>query len=107
MVEPKGSNRLWTAVAKLQERSFEGWRKQHHPSLTQQEAFAISVSQVEITTQVRPGGNVSVTVSIISRRLSECSVDYFKLQRTGNRWFEIEPQPLPQTQDQTLLGDKG
>jgi hypothetical protein len=103
MVEPKGSNRLWTAVAKLQERSFEGWRKQHHPTLTQQEAFAISVSQVEITTQVRPGGNVSVTVSIISRRLSECGVDYFKLQRTGNRWYEVEPSTSERTQELSLL----
>ena len=74
-----GHRRLYGAVASFERRSVEDWRKQHHPSLTLEEAMAVNVTVLETTVTSRPGGNTSVTVSVISRKAFECEVFYFSL----------------------------
>lgn len=99
-----GWKRLHDAVAVLERRAIEDWRKKHHPSLTLEEALAASVKVMETTITSRPSGLTSVTFSVIARRIQDCEVEYFSLQRRENRWYEqvLAPQPsgltLPATE---------
>jgi hypothetical protein len=83
-----GFKRLHDAVAVLERRAVEDWRREKHPSLTLEEALAVSCKVMETTITTRPGGSTSVTFSIIARQLSDCDMQYFSLQRRGNRWYE-------------------
>jgi hypothetical protein len=95
-----GWKRLHDAVAVLERRSIEDWRKKHHPSLTLEEALAANVKVMETTITSRPSGLTSVTFSVVARRLQDCEVDYYSLQRRENRWYE---QVLaPETSTSTL-----
>jgi hypothetical protein len=87
-VKDAGFKRLHDAVAVLERRAVEDWRRSKHPSLTLEEALAVSCKVMETTISTRPGGSTSVTFSIIARKLMDCEVYYFSLQRTGNRWYE-------------------
>lgn len=105
-MDDSGWKRLHDAVAVLERRAIEDWRKKHHPSLTLEEALAINVKVLETTITSKPSGLTSVTFSVVGRRLADCHVDYFSLQRKGNVWYEqvLAPErsssalPLPGTE---------
>lgn len=84
----EGFKRLHDAVAVLERRAIEDWRRQHHPSLTLEEAIAVSCKLMETTITSRPGGSTQVTFSVISRKVQDCEVTHFRLQRRGNRWYQ-------------------
>lgn len=88
MTKRQPYERLYNAVAVLERRACEDWRASQHPSLTLEEAMALSVRQLETTVTSRPGGNTSVTVSLLCRHLRDCKVEYYSLQRAGNKWYE-------------------
>lgn len=92
----QGWRKLHNAVAVLERRAIEDWRRKHHPSLTLEDAVAASIKIMETTITSKPGGLTSVTFSVVARRLQECTVEYFSLQRRENRWYEqvLAPQSL-------------
>ena len=96
---------LWTYVASLEARVLREWRTEHYPAKDLELALATSVRSIETTLQRKPGGAISVTVSVLAAKVTACEVRYFKLQRAANRLY-IELDPVsPSTKGQRRLGE--
>lgn len=84
-----GERPLWDVVGYLEWEAFEEWRKKHFPDLTREGAIADRLTSIETTVVRRPGGNISVTVSFLAKLAFACEVEYFSLQRAGNKLYRI------------------
>ena len=83
---------VWLHVAELEARCMEAWRKAISPSLTQERFMCERVAAVETTVSRRPGGHISMTIVLVPRRKGDGQVEYFRLQRTGNKLYQqVEP----------------
>lgn len=105
MQHDPGYKRLYRAVAIIERRCCEDWRKKHFPSLTLEEAMSGNVKVLETTVASRPGGSTSVSISVISRKLSDCEVFHFSLLRKANRWYEQVLVPSITGIDQDSLSE--
>jgi hypothetical protein len=88
---------VWKAVSALEYRSLQDWRTKHYPALELEAALATRVKVVETTAARRRGGSILVTVSVLAEKVSDCNVDTFHLQRTGNRIKEQVETSSPST----------
>ena len=78
---------LWGLVASLEADAVRAWRYEKYPQLTTEEFLATVPRSLETTVVRRPGGQVHVTISLISYKVQDNDLDYFSLQRAGkNRW---------------------
>lgn len=86
---------LWSIVRVLEHDEVEAWRKKHHPSLTQEGAFAEYVTEIHTEVKRRPQGNIWVTVSVLARRAFECETNAYRLQRQGKHYYKVlQPDEL-------------
>lgn len=88
---------LWLAVAQLEQDSLKAWRSATAPDLDLESALTQRVTAVETHISRRLGGNVSVTVSVLAKKVQDCNVDYFYLQRAGNKMYRTAEPPSSAT----------
>lgn len=60
------------------------WVRQHASGISNEEAFAISMSSVLMQTFYGHGGKVNVTVTVSGRRRNEDEVYFWRFQRATN-----------------------
>ena len=91
VIDPSDRN-LWLVVARLERMSAEEWRKEFYPSSTHEGIMAQHLTAIETHVQRKPQGNIQVTVSFLAKKALDCRVDYYRLQRNGNRLYHlVEP----------------
>ena|SRR4028118_1173419 len=88
------SEGLHAVVAKLERNSLDKWRIEHAPADTIIDALAAYCESVLTEILRRPGGNVSVTVSVICSRPWMNEHYYFSLQKRRKVWHVNDDRTL-------------
>jgi hypothetical protein len=79
---------LWGLVSKLERESCMEWRQSKASGVSFEEALATRITAVETTVSRKPGGAISVTVSILAKKETDSEVHPFVLQRVGNKLYQ-------------------
>lgn len=79
---------LWSGVGFCEYQAIEEWRKDNFPSLSREDALACELRTVETTVHRKPFGNISVTVSVISRKPGKSCLRYFSFRKVANKVYK-------------------
>jgi hypothetical protein len=82
----------WQLVEELEREAFDRWRNEHSPGYAMADVLALSLTSLNTTVSAKPGGNVWVTVSFVSRDAWRSDTYSFRLQMTEKGRFIRHPR---------------
>lgn len=85
---------LWELVAHLERTQLVAWRKEFHASDDLETSCALHLMKLETTVTRYRGGLISVTISVLDKKESNCCAGYFRLKRGLNGLVQIESGTL-------------
>lgn len=78
---------IGTAVDECLKLSTEEWFRQHGGMRSREEAFTEDVKGVTTSTELLPGGRLTVQVGVVARRRSQEQLDFYRFERQGSTGY--------------------
>jgi hypothetical protein len=83
------SSALHCLVARLERQGLDAWRLAHYPTESLDDALAQGCNEVLVRISRKLGGNITVTVSVVSPRPLLSDAFFFRLRKARCGTYEV------------------